>query len=165
MAIQYGPDKIRNVILLSHYGTGKTSLAESMLFASGTIKRLGNIEDGTTTSDYDPSEIERHMSINLSLLPQVWKETKINLIDPPGYADFTSEIKCGLRVSEGAIIVVGAASGVEVGTEQVWEYVEKANLPCLLFINRMDKENANFFATLKEIQAKLGANCLPLHSL
>ncbi len=161
MAIQYGPDEIRNVILLSHYGTGKTSLAESMLFASGTIKRLGNIGDGTTTSDYDPSEIERHMSINLSLLPQVWKETKINLIDPPGYADFTSEIKCGLRVSEGAIIVVGAASGVEVGTEQVWEYVEKANLPCLLFINRMDKENANFFATLKEIQAKLGANCLP----
>jgi len=161
MATQYGPDKIRNVVLLSHYGVGKTTLAESMLFASGTIKRLGNVEDGTTTSDYDPLEIERQMSVNLSLLPQVWKETKINLIDTPGYADFTSEMKSGLRVSEGAIILVCAASGVEVGTEQVWDYVEEANLPRLLFINRMDKENANFFSTLEQIQAKLGTKCLP----
>ncbi|GAH78606.1 unnamed protein product, partial [marine sediment metagenome] len=111
--------------------------------------------------DYDPLEIERQMSVNLSLLPQVWKETKINLIDTPGYADFTSEMKSGLRVSEGAIVLVCAASGVEVGTEQVWDYVEEADLPRLLFINRMDKENANFFSTLEQIQAKLGAKCLP----
>ncbi len=161
MAAQYGPDKIRNVILLSHYDVGKTTLAESMLFTSGTINRLGNVQSGTTTSDYDPLEIERQMSVNLSLLPQVWKETKINLIDTPGYADFTSEMKSGLRVSEGAIVLVCAASGVEVGTEQVWDYVEEANLPRLLFINRMDKENANFFSTLEQIQAKLGTKCLP----
>lgn len=161
MATQYGPDKIRNVILLSHYDVGKTTLAESMLFTSGTIKRLGNVQSGTTTSDYDPLEIERQMSVNLSLLPQVWKETKINLIDTPGYADFTSEMKSGLRVSEGAIVLVCAASGVEVGTEQVWDYVEEADLPRLLFINRMDKENANFFSTLEQIQAKLGTKCLP----
>lgn len=162
MADQYGPDKIRNVILLSHYGTGKTTLGESMLFTSGTIKRLGSVQDGTTTSDCDPSEIERNMSVNLSLLPHVWKETKINLIDTPGYADFTTEIKCGLRVNEGAVIVICAVSGVEVGTEQVWDYVEQANLPRLLFINRMDKDNANFFATLEQIHDKLGTKCLPV---
>jgi len=161
MTTQYGPDKIRNVILLSHYDVGKTTLAESMLFTSGTIKRLGNVQSGTTVSDYDPIEIERQMSVNLSLLPQVWKETKINLIDTPGYADFTSEMKSGLRVSEGAIVLVCAASGVEVGTEQVWDYVEEADLPRLLFINRMDKENANFFSTLEQIQSKLGTKCLP----
>ena len=162
MAVEYGPDKIRNVILLSHHGSGKTSLGESMLFASGAIKRLGSVEDGTTTSDWDPSEIERHMSINLSLLPLVWKETKINLIDTPGYADFTTEIKCGLRVSEGAVIVICAVSGVEVDTERVWDYVEGANMPRLLFINRMDKDNANFFAALEEIHKKLGTKCLPV---
>ena len=162
MAVEYGPDKIRNVILLSHHGSGKTSLGESMLFASGAIKRRGSVEDGTTTSDWDPSEIERHMSINLSLLPLVWKETKINLIDTPGYADFTTEIKCGLRVSEGAVIVICAVSGVEVDTERVWGYVEEANMPRLVFINRMDKDNANFFTALEEIHKKLGAKCLPV---
>jgi elongation factor G len=158
----YGPDKIRNVSLLSHYGAGKTSLAESMLFSSGAIKRLGNVENGTTTSDYDPGEIERHMSINLSLLPQEWKGNKINLIDTPGYADFVSELKAGLRVTEGAVIVICAVAGVEVGTEQVWAYTEAAELPRLIFVNRMDRDNANFFQTLEQIQASLAARCLPI---
>ena len=158
----FGPDRIRNVVLLSHYGAGKTSLAESMLFTSGAIKRLGSVENGTTTSDYDPGEIERHMSISLSLLPQEWKGSKINLIDTPGYADFVSELKAGLRVSEGAIIVICAVAGVEVGTEQAWTYTEEAKLPRLIFINRMDRDNADFFRALEQIQAKLATRCLPV---
>jgi len=154
--------QIRNVVLLSHQGAGKTSLTESMLFISGAIQRLGSVEDGTTTSDYDPLEVERHMGINLSLLPIEWQGVKLNLIDTPGYADFAGEVRSGLRVSEGAIIVICAASGVEVGTEQMWGDAEKANLPRLIFVNKMDRDNADFFSTLKGIQAKLSPRCLPL---
>jgi elongation factor G len=148
--------------LLSHQGAGKTSLTESMLFSSGAIQRLGKVEDGTTTSDYDPLEVERHMGINLSLLPFEWQGVKLNLIDTPGYADFTGEVRSGLRVTEGAIVVICAASGVEVGTEQMWGDAEKANLPRLIFVNKMDRDNADFFSTLKGIQAKLSPKCLPL---
>jgi elongation factor G len=148
--------------LLSHQGAGKTSLTESMLFTSGAIQRLGSVEDGTATSDYDPLEVERHMGINLSLLPFEWQGVKLNLIDTPGYADFVGEVRSGLRVTEGAIVVVCAASGVEVGTEQMWGDAEKANLPRLIFVNKMDRDNADFFSTLKGIQAKLSPRCLPL---
>jgi elongation factor G len=154
--------QIRNVVLLSHQGAGKTSLTESMLFASGAIQRLGSVEDGTATSDYDPLEVERHMGINLSLLPFEWQGVKLNLIDTPGYADFIGEVRSGLRVTEGAIIVICAASGVEVGTEQMWSDAEKANLPRLILVNKMDRDNADFFSTLKGIQAKLSPRCLPL---
>jgi elongation factor G len=154
--------QIRNVVLLSHQGAGKTSLTESMLFSSGAIQRLGSVEDGTATSDYDPLEVERHMGINLSLLPFEWQGVKLNLIDTPGYADFIGEVRSGLRVTEGAIVVVCAASGVEVGTEQMWGDAEKANLPRLIFVNKMDRDNADFFSTLKGIQAKLSPRCLPL---
>jgi len=149
-------------VLLSHQGAGKTSLTESMLFSSGAIQRLGSVEDGTTTSDYDPLEVERHMGINLSLLPIEWQGVKLNLIDTPGYADFAGEVRSGLRVTEGAIVVICAASGVEVGTERVWSDAEKANLPRLIFINKMDRDNANFLSTLEGIQTKLSPRCLPL---
>jgi elongation factor G len=154
--------QIRNVVLLSHQGAGKTSLAEFMLFTSGAIQRLGSVADGTTTSDYDPLEVERHMGINLSLLPIQWQEMKLNLIDTPGYADFIGEVRSGLRVSEGAMIVICAASGVEVGTEQMWSDAEKGNLPRLIFVNKMDRDNADFLSTLKGIQAMLSPKCLPL---
>jgi elongation factor G len=154
--------QIRNVVFLSHQGAGKTSLTESMLFTSGAIQRLGSVEDGTATSDYDPLEVERHMGINLSLLPFEWQGVKLNLIDTPGYADFIGEVRSGLRVTEGAIVVICAASGVEVGTEQMWGDAEKANLPRLIFVNKMDRDNADFFSTLKGIQAKLSPRCLPL---
>ncbi|MEA1872581.1 MAG: elongation factor G [Chloroflexota bacterium] len=154
--------QIRNVVLLSHQGAGKTSLTESMLFTSGTIQRLGSVEDGTATSDYDPLEVERHMGINLALLPFEWQGVKLNLIDTPGYADFIGEVRSGLRVTEGAIVVICAASGVEVGTEQMWGDAEKANLPRLIFVNKMDRDNADFFAALEGIQAKLSPRCLPL---
>ena len=154
--------QIRNVVFISHQGAGKTSLAESMLFAAGAIQRLGSVDDGTATSDYDPLEVERHMGINLSLLPFEWKETKLNLIDTPGYTDFVGEVRSGLRVTEGAMIVVCAASGVEVGTEQMWADAEKVTLPRLIFVNKMDRDNADFFSTVEAIKAKLSPRCVPL---
>jgi elongation factor G len=159
---QYGLDNIRNVVLLSHSGAGKTSASEVMLFAAGAIKRLGKVEDGSTTSDYDPDELKRQISISLSLLPLEWKGTKLNIIDTPGYSDFVGEVRAAMRVSEGAVIMVCAASGVEVGTEQVWGYCEQGNLPRLIFINKMDRENADFNKTVGQIQDRFGAKCLPL---
>ncbi|MFH1646970.1 MAG: elongation factor G [Chloroflexota bacterium] len=159
---KYGLDNIHNTVLLSHGGAGKTSLAEAMLFTAGAIGRLGKVDDGSSTSDYDPDEIKRKISINLSLLPAEWRENKLNIIDVPGYADFVGEVKAGIRVSEGAVIVVCGASGVEVGTEQTWGYCEEAGLPRLIFVNKMDRENADFFKRMDEIKAKLGNKCLAL---
>jgi elongation factor G len=154
--------KIRNLVLLSHQGAGKTSLTESMLFTAGAVQRLGRVEDGTTASDYDPLEVERRMGINLSLLRFEWQGTTLNLIDTPGYADFLGEVRSGLRVTEGAVMLVCAASGVEVGTEQLWADVDKAGLPRLVFVNKMDRDNADFFAALQQLQAKLSPRCLPV---
>jgi elongation factor G len=159
---EYRPEDIRNVVLLSHSGAGKTSLAEAALFTAGAISRLGKVDAGTTTSDYDPDEIKRKISMNLTLLPCEWTGTKINLIDTPGYSDFAGEVKAAVRVSEGAVIVVSAAAGIEVGTEQVWVYSEEAKLKRIIFINKMDRENANFWRTTDEIQARFGVRCVPL---
>ena len=159
---KYGLDTIHNVVILSHGGAGKTLLSEAMLFKAEAVKRLGRVDDGSSTSDYDPDEIKRKISINLSLLPCEWQDKKINIIDTPGYADFVGEMKAGMRVSEGAVIVVCAASGVEVGTEQVWKYCEEARMPRLIFINKMDRENADYIRTVEEIRSKLGSKCLPL---
>jgi len=156
-----GLDSIRNVVLLSHSGAGKTSAAEAMLFTAGAIKRLGKTDDGSTTSDYDENEVKRQISINLSVLPCQWQDTKINLLDTPGYADFVGEVKAAIRVAEGAVIMACAASGVEVGTEQSWAYCEQDALPRLIFINKMDRENADFNKTVAQIQAKFGPRCLP----
>jgi len=159
---KYGLDKIHNTVLLSHGGAGKTSLAEAMLFNTGAVSRLGKVDDGSSTSDYDQDEIKRKISINLSLLPCEWRDAKINVIDAPGYTDFVGEVKAGMRVSEGAVIVICATSGVEVGTEMVWGYCEEADLPRLIFVNKMERENADFFKIVEEIRSKLGSKCLPL---
>ncbi len=159
---QYGLENIRNVVLLSHSGAGKTSAAEAMLFNAKAIKRLGKVEDGSTTSDYDPDEVKRQISISLSLLPCEWQGSKLNIIDTPGYSDFVGEVRAAMRVSEGAVIMVCAASGVEVGTDQVWGYCEESKLPRLLFINKMDRENADFNKTVGQIQERFGNKCLPL---
>ncbi|MDD5037794.1 MAG: elongation factor G, partial [Dehalococcoidales bacterium] len=159
---EYGLDNLRNTVLLSHAGAGKTSLSEAILFSSKAINRLGKVDDGTTTSDYEPEEIKHKISLNLTVLPCEWNETKINLLDTPGYSDFVSEVKAGIRVSEGAIIVVCAASGVEVGTEQSWTYSEDAKLTRLIFVNKMDRENADFYRTVEALQSKFGSKCVPL---
>jgi len=159
---QYTPGNIRNLSLLSHCGAGKTSLSEAVLFTIGITNRLGKVDDGTTTSDYDPDEVKRKISLNLTLLPCEWQDAKINLIDTPGYTDFVGEVKAAIRVSEGAVVVICAASGVEVGTEQVWGYSEEAGLARLIFLNKMDRENADFYQTVEQIQAKFGAKCVPI---
>ncbi len=159
---QYGLEDIRNLVLLSHSGAGKTSASEAILFTTGATTRLGKVDDGTTVSDYDPDEIKRKISINLSVLPCQWKGAKINLIDTPGYSDFVGEVKAAMRVGEGAIIVVCAASGVEVGSEQMWTYCEQADLPRFIFINKMDRENADFYKALGQVQSKFGSRCVPL---
>jgi elongation factor G len=158
----YGLDSIHNVVFLSHGGAGKTSLSEAMLFTAGVTNRLGRVDEGSTTSDYDPDEMKRKISINLSIIPCEWQKKKINILDAPGYADFVGEAKAGMRVSEGAVIVVSTTSGVEVGTEMVWGYCEEAKLPRLIFINKMDRENADYFKVVEEIRARLGNRCLPL---
>src|SRR4030042_2014723 len=159
---QYGLENIRNVVLLSHSGAGKTSASEVMLFAAGAIKRLGKVGDGSTTSDYDPDELKRQISISLSLLPCEWKGVKVNIIDTPGYSDFVGEVRAAIRVSESALIVISAAAGVEVGTEQVWQYSEEGKLSRLIFVNKMDRENANFNQAVVQIQEKFGLKCTPL---
>jgi len=159
---KYGLGNTRNLVLLGHSGAGKSSLSEAILFTAGVINRLGKVDEGTTTSDYDPAEVKRKISINLSVLPCLWKGNKINVLDAPGYSDFAAEVKAGIRVSEGAIIVVSAAAGVEVGTEQVWAYLQEANLPSFILVNKMDRENADFYRTVKELQAKFGTKCLPI---
>ncbi len=155
-------ETIHNLALVSHCGAGKTSIAEAILFTTGAISRLGKVDDGNTTSDYDPDEVKRKISLNLAMLPCLWKGAKINLIDTPGYSDFVGEVKAAIRVSEGVIIVICAASGVEVGSEQVWSYSEEDNLPRLIFINKMDRENADFYHTVDELRSKFGSKCLPL---
>ena len=159
---QFNLKSIRNVVLLSHAGAGKTSISETMLFTAKAISRLGKVDEGSSTSDYDPDEIKRKISINLSLLPCQWRDNKVNILDAPGYTDFVGEVKAGLRVSEGAVVTVCAASGVEVGTELVWGYCQEASLSRLIFINKMDRENADFFRTVSELQAKFGTKCLPI---
>ncbi|MBI2906062.1 MAG: elongation factor G [Chloroflexi bacterium] len=156
----YRTEQIRNITLLSHGGAGKTSLSEAMLFDSGAINRLGKVEEGNTTSDYDPDEAKRQISINMSLLPCEWKDSKINVIDTPGYADFVGEVKAAIRVADGAVIVICAASGVEVGTAQVWQFTSEPLLPRLIFVNRMDRENADFYSTLEQAQARFGKGCV-----
>lgn len=158
----YRSEQIRNVVLLSHSGAGKTSLSEAMLFQAKAITRIGKVDDGSTTSDYDPEEAKRKISLSTSLIPFEWNKTEINVLDTPGYADFVGEVKAAMRVAEGAVIVVCAASGVEVGTELMWKYAEDKALPRIIFINKIDRENANFFKTMEQIEAILGKKCVPI---
>ncbi len=160
---QYPPERLRNIVLLSHGGAGKTTLSEAMLFTAKATTRLGRVEDGNTISDWDPDEIKRHISVSTSVLPLEWRDHKINLLDAPGYADFVGEIKSALRAADAAVIVLCAASGVEVGTEQVWAYSDEARLPRLVFMNKLDRENANFARTLQQVQEAWGSAIIPLH--
>ena len=157
---EYATDSIRNVVLIGHGSTGKTSLSEAMLFNAKVINRLGRVDDGTTTSDFDPDETRRGFSVNLSVLPFEWQGTKLNILDTPGYADFVGEVKCGARAADAAVIVVCAASGVQVGTEYAWAYADEQDLPRLVFINRMERENADFHQALSQLQDMFGQKCV-----
>jgi elongation factor G len=156
----YPTDRIRNVALIGHGGTGKTSLAEAALFVSGAINRLGKVDDGTTVSDFDPDEVKRKVSINASLVPCEWDGYKLNLIDTPGYADFLGETYGALTAADSAAIVVCAASGVQVGTELAWDLVTARSMPRAILVNRLDRENADFMSTLQQIQSTFGKRCV-----
>ncbi len=158
----YPREKIRNIGVVAHGGAGKTSLVEAMLYNTGAITRLGRVEDGTTTADYHPEEINRKITIHLSLVPCEWQDNKLNVLDTPGYADFIGEVYSALRVVDTALFVVSAVDGVEVQTEIIWEYAARAGLPALVFVNKMDRENANFFNVLTELKDKLKANFVPV---
>lgn len=149
-------ERVRNLGLFAHGGHGKTTLAEALLFASGAISRMGRVDDGTTTSDFDPEETRRHISVQLAVLPIEWKDTKINLLDTPGYADFYGEVLEAFQVIDSAILLFEAVSGVEAGAERAWEEATKRNLPRMIIITKMDRENANFDRALEQIQGRFG---------
>jgi len=159
---EYQTAQIRNVVLLGHGGTGKTSLSEAALFATGATSRLGRVDEGNTASDYDPDEVKRQISISLSLLPLEWDGCKINVIDTPGYADFLGEVKQGIAAADSAIVVVDAVAGVEVGTDLAWSYADERGLPRAVFVNRMDRENANFAAAVGQVRDRFGKRCVSL---
>lgn len=155
-------DQIRNVGMVAHGGVGKTSLVEAMLYDAGVTNRLGRVDDGTTMSDYTDDEIERKTSIGASLLHLEWKNHKVNLIDMPGYADFIGEVVGGLRVAETALILLSAQDGVEVGTEQVWNIAQKYNIARAFFVNKMEKEHANFEKVVKQAKESFGHRVTPM---
>ena len=149
---------IRNVAVLSHSGAGKTSLVEALLYRAGAIPTLGKVEDGTTSSDNTPEEKRRKISIYASVHPLTWEGDDFNIIDTPGYADFVSEIRGALAAADAALIVVSAVSGVAVGTERVWTSSLNRELSTLIVINKMDRENADFFRTMADIESTLPGN-------
>jgi elongation factor G len=149
-------DQIRNVGVVGHGGVGKTSLVEALLFSAKVTNRLGSVDDGTSLSDYTDDEIERKVSIGASLLHLEWKSHKVNIVDMPGYQDFIGEVTGGLRVAETALILLSAQSGVEVGTEQVWGIAEKYNLARMFFVNKMEKEHADFEKVLGQAKESFG---------
>jgi elongation factor G len=153
---------IRNVALVGHNGVGKTTLAESLLHLGGATTRMGRVEDGNTVSDTEPEEQKRCMSRSASVLPFMWKGHKVNLIDTPGYADFVGEVQAALRVADLLVFVVSAVEGIEAQTEAVWRLAAEARIPRMIFINKLDRERADFERTLDQVRERLGAGIAPL---
>jgi elongation factor G len=158
----YSAEHIRNVALISHVGAGKTSLIDAALYDSGAVTRQGKVDEGSSVADYEPDELKRRMSLHTKVLPVEWKETKINLIDTPGYADFVGEVKAGLRVADAALVVVTAEKGVEVGTELTWQYADERKLPRMVLVNKLDRENTSFEQALDSLRQQFGLKVVPL---
>ncbi|QNB45790.1 elongation factor G [Thermanaerosceptrum fracticalcis] len=158
----YDSKKLRNVGILAHGGAGKTSLTEAILFNAGHTTRLGKVDDGNTVTDYLPEEIKRKVTVSTTLAPVEWKDTKINILDTPGYADFIGEVKSAMRAIDSIIMVVCGASGVEVQTEVHWDAAEEAKIPRLAFINKLDRENSNFYRVLDDMQQRFGNHVVPI---
>ena len=158
----FPPDKIRNVALVGHGGAGKTTLAEALLFQAGATSRQGRVEDGTTTTDFDPEELKRGISLTVALAPLEYDGHKINLLDCPGYADFLPEVEAALRVADLAVFVVSAVEGVEVQTEVIWKLAAELGLPSMVFVNKLDRERASFERTLDQLRDIFGAGVAPL---
>ncbi len=159
MALDIG--KIRNIGFVGHGGVGKTSLVEAILFAAGTTTRLGRVDDGTTTTDFDPDEIKRKISLNTAVAYCDYQGHRLNLVDTPGYGDFVADARAGLRVSSAAVVVVDAVAGAQVQTEKVWRFANDYALPRVVVINRLDRERADFFRALDSLQKRLKGRLAP----
>ena len=156
--------QIRNIAIVGHGGSGKTTIVESMLYRTGGASRLGRVEDGTTVSDWDPEESRRGISINLSVVPVDFEETRLNFVDTPGYLDFVGEVISGVKVAEAALVLVDAVAGVEVGTELAWDRLDELHKPRIVFVNKMDRENANFRRVLESLRAAFpDSTIMPFH--
>jgi elongation factor G len=161
MALETG--KIRNVGVVGHGGVGKTSLVESLLYTAGAVTRLGKVDDGSTTTDFDPDEIKRKISINTAIAYCDYKGHRVNLVDTPGYGDFIADARAGLRVVEAAVVVVDAVAGVQVQTEKVWKFASEFELPRAVVVNRLDRERSDFFRTLDSVTRRLKGRIVPVH--
>lgn len=159
----YTTDKIRNVVLLGHGGSGKTSLVEAMSYLAGLTSRMGTVEDGNTISDYDKEEVKRQFSVHTSLIPIPWEDVKINILDAPGYFDFVGEVEEAVSVADAAIIVVSGKSGIQTGTKRAWEICEKYKLPRMFFVTDMDIDNASYREVVEQLQALYGKKIAPFH--
>ncbi|MFP4623652.1 MAG: elongation factor G [Gemmatimonadota bacterium] len=161
-AKEYTTERIRNVAVLGHGGSGKTTLVDALAFVAGSSRRHGSVDDGTALTMYTPEEVGHGLSMQATPAFADWEGTKINLLDTPGYMDFTGEALAATRVADGAVVVLGATTGVEVGTEKVWEYCENRGLPRLFFISMMDKENADFDAVFRDVKEHLTDKVIPV---
>ncbi|HPP74563.1 MAG TPA: elongation factor G [Armatimonadota bacterium] len=159
---KYAIEAIRNVAVVGHSGAGKTSLIEALLYTTGAIDRLGKVDDGTATTDYDPDEIKRKISINTAVAPCEWSGRKLNLLDTPGYPDFVGDVVGALRVADGSLIVVDAVGGVEVGTETGWDVATSRGVARAFFVNKMERENADFNRVLEQLRTTFGRNVAPV---
>jgi len=158
----YQPSQIRNVLLVGHGGTGKTTLAEALLFAAGAVTRMGKVEDGNTVADFESEEIKKGLSVSTALTPIEWRDTKINVIDAPGYADFIGDVRAALRAADACLFVVSAVEGVEVQHEVIWEMAVEEGLPRAFFVNKLDRERASFQRTLDALTRAFGTQVAPL---
>ncbi|MDR2611072.1 MAG: GTP-binding protein, partial [Clostridiales Family XIII bacterium] len=154
----YTSDKIRNVVLLGHGSSGKTTIAEAALAATGAVSRMGKVEDGNTVSDYEKTEIDKGYSISLSVVPVEYNKHKINLLDAPGFFDFAGEVASAVRAADAAVIVVDASAGVQVGTEKAWNAAKAAGLPRFFLINKTDKENVDVNQVIADLKEKFGTS-------
>ena len=159
----YTTDKIRNVVLLGHGGCGKTTLVEAMAYLSGLTTRMGKVTDGNTISDYDKEEAKRLFSVNTSVVPILWEDHKINILDTPGYFGFVGEVEEAVSVADAAIIVVSGKAGIEVGTKKAWDICEKYKLPRMFFVTEMDVDNASFRQVVEDLQNLYGKRIAPFH--
>lgn len=159
----YTTDKIRNIVLLGHGGCGKTTLVEAMAYLSGLTTRMGKISDGNTISDYDKEEVKRLFSINTTVVPIIWEDTKINILDTPGYFGFVGEVEEAVSVADAAVIVVSGKNGIEVGTQKAWDICEKYKIPRMFFVTEMDDDNASFRQVVEDLQEMYGKRIAPFH--
>ena len=159
----FSTENIRNVAFVSHSGAGKTTVGDALLYVTGGNDRFGRVDDSTSALDYDSEEIRRKTTISTALAPVLWKDLKINILDTPGYFDFVGEVRSALRVADGALVVIDATGGVEVGTELVWQYTTEYEIPRLLAVNKLDRENTDFQETLNELSDVFGRQVLPLY--